>query len=82
MAFRGLKAGGSSAVGEPLHAAMSAAPGPDRIVLTALGPIIEEDDILAMALGGGCAPDTSVSIVPAEASASGYCSWNTTRSSP
>ena len=58
-----------AAVGKELHAAMSAAFGPDRVSLTALGPIIEEDDILAIALARTRTPETSVSIVPSEASA-------------
>ena len=58
-----------AAVGKELHAAMSAAFGPERVALTALGPVIEEDDILAIALGQARVPETSVAIVPAEASA-------------
>ena len=58
-----------AAVGNELHTAMSAAFGPERVWPSALGPIVEADDILGIALRRAGAVESSASIVPAEASA-------------
>ncbi len=47
---------------------MSAVFGAKRVSLSALGPIMEQDDILSLALHRAAVRETSVSIVPAEAS--------------
>ena len=58
-----------AAVGKEMYAAMSAVFGAKRVSLSALGPIMEQDDILSLALHRAAVRETSVSIVPAEASA-------------
>lgn len=58
-----------AAVGRDLCDAMSKAFGTERVSPTALGPIMEQDDILSIALHRAGVSEANVSIAPAEASA-------------
>jgi len=56
-------------VGRELYAGMKERFGSERVSWTALGPIIEQDDILSIVLERAGLPASSATVVPAEASA-------------